>query len=62
MELVGGTFIVLATSCPVKSKVYQALNPCIFSLQISWRENSKVGRVLAETLTPGPVSRIPRPN
>ena len=32
--------------------------PLVPSLQISWKTNSGVGRVLAEKLTPGPLLRI----
>ena len=42
-------------------RIYQALNPCIFSLHICQIENSGVGRVLGETLIPGPLSTILRP-
>ena len=36
--------------------------PLVPSLQITWSANSGVGRVLAEKLTPGPLSRIPYPH
>ena len=35
--------------------------PFVPSLQISWSANSGVGRVLAEKLTPGPLSSIQHP-
>ena len=35
--------------------------PFVPSLQISWSTNSAVGRVLADKLTPGPLSRIQDP-
>ena len=35
--------------------------PFVSFLQISWSANSGVGHVLAEKLTPGPLSRIQNP-
>ena len=43
-------------------RINEALMPCILSFQISLSKYSEVGRVLAEPLPQGPLSRIPTPN